>query len=253
MKGGKLYLIPVTLGDLKPGDATGSADGASKLIDWTLPPQVRLLAASLDCFAVENAKSARAFLKSAGVTRPLQSIEIVEIGHHPEDNALKPLVDKLLGGIDVGMLAEAGCPGVADPGAQLARLAHGAGIRVVPLTGPSSLLLALMASGLDGQRFAFAGYPPVKPPLRDEFIKKLESRSARERETQILIETPYRNVSLWQALLANLSERTRLTCAIALTLDNESVLTRTVKQWRSTPDAPANLDKQPTVFLFLAA
>jgi 16S rRNA (cytidine1402-2'-O)-methyltransferase len=248
MKPGNLYLIPTTLGHLK----ADGLDGAVGLAEWSLPPQVRSTATALSCFAAENAKSARAFLKLIGVGRPLQEIDIVEIGHHPRDDALKPLVDKLLGGIDVGVLAEAGCPGVADPGAQLARLAHAAGVRVVPLTGPSSLLLALMASGLDGQRFAFAGYAPVKSPMREEFIKKLESRSVREQETQILIETPYRNTALWQALLATLSERTRLTRAMALTLANESILTRTVKDWRNAPVPGEALDKQPAVFLFLA-
>ena len=259
MSAGTLYLIPATLGDLKAGDPKGggvnqrdlTSDGLD-LIAWTLPPQVRNVATTLTCFGAENAKSARAFLKLAGIAKPLASISIVEFGHHPDDNALKPLVDKLLGGIDVGVLAEAGCPGVADPGAQLVRLAHAAGIRVVPLTGPSSILLALMASGLDGQRFAFAGYAPVKPPQREEFIKKLETRSTREHETQILIETPYRNAAVWAALLATLSERTRLTQALALTLPGESVMTRSVKAWRAQPAVGGALTRQPAVFLFLA-
>lgn len=252
MKPGTLYLIPATLGDLK------SASAAS-LIEWSLPANVRQLAAGLACFGAENAKSARAFLKLVGTTSPIQSVDIIEFGHQPQDAALKPLVDKLLGGIDVGVLSEAGCPGVADPGAQLVRLAHAAAIRVVPLTGPSSILLALMGSGLNGQRFAFAGYAPVKSPLREEFIRKLEARSAREHETQILIETPYRNAALWQALLATLSEQTRLTCAVALTLPQESIKTRSVKEWRLAPGGSLvgsasgdTANKQPAVFLFLA-
>lgn len=251
---GTLYLIPATLNDLKAGDPASidpRADAAD-LLAWSLPPQVRQVAARLTCYGAENAKSARAFLKLTGTPTPLADISIIEFGHHPEDNALKPLVDKLLGGVDVGVLAEAGCPGVADPGAQLTRLAHAAGIRVAPLTGPSSILLALMGSGLDGQRFAFAGYAPVKPPQREDFIKKLEARSAREHETQIVIETPYRNQALWAALLATLSERTLLTRAAALTLPHESILTRSVKQWRTQPSANEALAKLPTVFLFLA-
>ncbi len=251
---GTLYLIPATLGDLKTGDA-GAADsqpGGTDLLAWSLPPQVRQVAAGLSCFGAENAKSARAFLKLIGMPKPLAEISILEFGHQPDDNALKPLVDKLLGGVDVGVLAEAGCPGVADPGAQLVRLAHAADIRVVPLTGPSSILLALMGSGLDGQRFAFAGYAPVKSPQREDFIKKLEARSAREHETQIVIETPYRNQALWAALLATLPEHTRLTRAVALTLPQQSILTRTVKQWRSGPTSDAALGKLPAVFLFLA-
>ncbi len=263
MSAGILYLIPATLGDLKSGDpkiggvkerdlTSDALAGAFDLIAWSLPPQVRNIATRLTCFGAENAKSARAFLKLAGIAKPLADITIIEFGHHPDDNALKPLVDKLLGGIDVGVLAEAGCPGVADPGAQLVRLAHAAGIRVVPLTGPSSILLALMASGLDGQRFAFAGYAPVKSPQREDFLKKLEARSAREHETQIVIETPYRNSALWAALLATLSERTRLTLASALTLPHESILTRSVQEWRTQPAADGALTRQPAVFLFLA-
>lgn len=260
MSAGTLYLIPATLGDLKAGDTNSSNPNnsapnaaAAGLLAWSLPPQVQQVAASLTCYGVENAKSARAFLKLTGTPKPLADMDIVEFGHHPDDNALKPLVDKLLGGVDVGVLAEAGCPGVADPGAQLARLAHAAGIRVVPLTGPSSILLALMGSGLDGQRFAFAGYAPVKSPQREEFIKKLEARSAREHETQIVIETPFRNRALWTALLATLSERTRLTRAVALTLPQESIVTRSVKEWRSVQPVDGALAKLPAVFLFLAS
>lgn len=255
MNPGTLYLIPATLDDLKTG-AVARTEGAPSLLEWSLPAQVRAVAARLTCFGVENAKSARAFLKLVGTQRPLQELDILEFGHQPDDNALKPLVDKLLRGIDVGVLSEAGCPGIADPGAQLARLAHAAGVRVVPLTGPSSILLALMASGLEGQRFAFAGYAPVKSPAREDFIKKLEARSARERETQIVIETPYRNEVLWAALLATLSTKTRLTRAAGLTLPEETVETRSVTTWRERAGTHHAIDaacgKLPTVFLFLA-
>ena len=246
MNPGTLYLIPATLGDLKGGGGAG-------LLDASLPLAVRAKSASLTCFAVENAKSARAFLKSLGAGRPISELDIVEIGHAPDEKSLKPLVDNLLRGIDVGVLAEAGCPGIADPGAQLARMAHAASVRVVPLTGPSSIVLALMASGLNGQRFAFAGYAPVKSPQREEALKKLEARSVRERETEILIETPYRNTALLQALLATLKSDTRLCVAVDLTLASESIRTRRVSEWRAAPPAPAALDKKPAVFLFLAA
>ena len=260
MSAGTLYLIPTTLGDLK--DAAGSASetitnsgatAGATLIEASLPAAVRARALSLNTFAVENAKTARAFLKAIGVTRPIAELDITEIGHAPDEKTLKPLVDRLLRGIDIGVLAEAGCPGIADPGAQLVRLAHEKNIRVVPLTGPSSILLALMASGLNGQHFAFAGYAPVKAPQRDEFLKKLEGRSARERETQILIETPYRNGALVQALLAALKPDTHVCVAVDLTLTTESILTRRVSEWRKSPPAPALLDKKPAVFLFLAA
>lgn len=255
MNPGTLYLIPATLGDLKSASAPS-------LLEWSLPAQVRAVAARLTCFGVENAKSARAFLKLVGTQRPLQELEIFEFGHQPDDNALKPLVDKLLRGTDVGVLSEAGCPGIADPGAQLARLAHAANVRVAPLTGPSSILLALMAAGLDGQRFAFAGYAPVKSPAREDFIRKLEARSAREHETQIVIETPYRNDALWAALLATLSGKTRLTRAAGLTLPEESVQTQSVSAWQQRDGtqpvgaqyaSDAARAKLPTVFLFLAA
>ena len=246
MSTGTLYLIPATLGDLK-------ADADAALLDASLPPAVRARAASLTTFAVENAKSARAYLKLVGMGRPIAELEITELGHAPDDKTLKPLVDKLLRGIDVGVLAEAGCPGIADPGAQLAHLAHLAQVRVVPLTGPSSILLALMASGLDGQRFAFAGYAPVKSPQREACLQQLEARSIRERETQILIETPYRNGAMMQALLATLKSDTRLCVAVDLTLATESVRTMRVDAWRKTPPAPGTLDKKPAVFLFLAA
>ena len=243
---GTLYLIPATLGDLK-----GEAD--TGLLDASLPPAVRAKTTTLTAFAVENAKSARAFLKNLGMARSIAELDITEIGHTPGEKALKPLVDKLLGGVDVGVLAEAGCPGVADPGAQLVRMAHVAGVRVVPLIGPSSILLAVMASGLDGQRFAFAGYAPVKSPQREAALKKLETRSAREHETQILIETPYRNGALFRALLATLKGDTRLCVAIDLTLAGESVRTLRASEWRAAPPASATLDKMPAVFLFLAS
>lgn len=248
---GRLILIPTTLADLKAsGDAEVSAAG---MIAASLPPDCVALAAGLSCFAAENAKTARAFLKQIGATLPLQQIEIFEIGHAPDEKLLKPLVDKLLGGMDVGVLAEAGCPGVADPGATLVRQAHRHGITVLPMVGPSSLLLALMASGLDGQRFAFSGYAPVKSPAREAHLRKLEARSARERETQILIETPYRNAALLDAMCATLRTDTLLCVAADLTLPGQWIATKPVEAWRKSRDAAEQLAKRPAVFLFLAA
>jgi 16S rRNA (cytidine1402-2'-O)-methyltransferase len=243
---GALYLVPATLGDLK------SAQDSS-LIEASLPPAVRARIAALTVYAVEDAKTARAFLKACGTALPLQGIEIVEIGHAPENGQLKPLLDKLAQGIDVGVLSEAGCPGIADPGSQLARLAHAAGARVVPLVGPSSILLALMASGLEGQRFAFHGYLPVKSPAREETIRELEARSRRQRETAIVIETPYRNGALHQALIAQLKPDTWLCVAVDLTLPSEKVRTRRVSAWRQAGTTELAPDKHPAVFLFLAA
>lgn len=242
---GTLYLVPATLGDLKAGQDL-------PLLDASLPLTVRERIAALTAYAVEDAKTARAFLKACGTSLPLQSIEMFEIGHAPEPAQLKPVLDKLAAGADVGVLSEAGCPGIADPGSQLARLAHAAGVRVVPLVGPSSILLALMASGLEGQRFAFHGYLPVKSPAREEMIRELEIRSRKQRETQIVIETPYRNGALQQALLATLKPDTWLCVAYDLTLPSEKVRTRRVSQWRQAAGELAP-DKRPAVFLFLAA
>jgi len=242
---GTLYLVPATLGDLKTAQ---DAD----LLQASLPPAVRARIAALAVYAVEDAKTARAFLKACGTALPLQSIEMVEIGHTPEDARLQPLIARLAQGVDVGVLSEAGCPGIADPGSQLARLAHAAGAPVVPLVGPSSILLALMASGLEGQRFAFHGYLPVKSPAREEAIRELEARSKRQRETEIVIETPYRNGALHQALIAQLKPDTWLCAAVDLTLQTERVLTRRIAAWRQAKAADLAPDKHPAVFLFLA-
>ncbi|HEY4373304.1 MAG TPA: SAM-dependent methyltransferase [Burkholderiales bacterium] len=243
---GTLYLVPATLGDLKAGQDL-------PLLDASLPPAVRERIAALTAYAVEDAKTARAFLKACGTSLPLQGIEMFEIGHTPEPAQLKLVLDKLATGVDVGVLSEAGCPGIADPGSQLARMAHAAGVRVAPLVGPSSILLALMASGLEGQRFAFHGYLPVKSPAREEMIRELETRSRRQRETQIVIETPYRNGALQQALLASLKPDTWLTVAVDLTLASEAVRTRRVSQWRQAAPKEMAPDKHPAVFLILAA
>jgi 16S rRNA (cytidine1402-2'-O)-methyltransferase len=246
---GTLYLVPATLGDLK----NGTAGEEAALLDASLPPAVRARIRILTTYAAEDAKSARAFLKAAGIARPLLEIEIIEIGHAPRDAELQPLLARLKQGVDVGMLAEAGCPGIADPGGTLARLAHAAGIRVAPLVGPSSILLALMASGLEGQRFAFHGYLPVKAPAREQAIRDLEARSRKDKETQIVIETPYRNGALGAALLATLKPDTWLCIAVDLSLPGERISTRRVAAWRQTAAAELAPDKHPAVFLFLAA
>lgn len=243
---GTLYLIPATLSDLK-----GTPVDSGELLEASLPPAVRERIGKLDIYAAESAKSARAFLNVVGTTIAIQTIEIVEIGHAADAAVLTPLVDALKAGRDVGVLAEAGCPGIADPGALMARLAHGAGIRVVPLVGPSSILLALMASGLEGQRFAFHGYLPVKPALREAEIRRLEARSHKYAETQIVIETPYRNAQLLASLTAALRPDTRLAIGADLTMKSELIAMKTVADWRAA--ALPNIDKRPAVFLFLAA
>lgn len=233
---GILYLIPTPLGDTT--------------LSHVLPEDTRRIAADLTTFVVEQAKTARAFLKQLPTATPIQQLTLMELNEHTPASELETLIAPLLAGQDVGLISEAGCPAVADPGANLVRLAHQHGIRVRPLTGPSSILLALMGSGLVGQRFAFHGYLPAREPERSRRIVELEGESARNKQTQIFIETPYRNGALFQALLSACRPRTRLCLATDLSLDSESIATRRVADWKAAP-AP-NLDKRPTVFLLLA-
>lgn len=193
---------------------------------------------ALKDFAVENAKSARAFLGGLGM--PVRELNIEVLGDD---------VSTHLKGRDLGLLSEAGCPAIADPGAKLVEAAHARGYRVVPLVGPSSIVMALMASGLEGQRFAFCGYLPREVIERKKRIKELESRSKREVETEIFIETPYRNDALFAALLETCAETTRLCVASDLTLPGETIISRTIAGWRRKPAPPG---KRPAVFLLLA-
>lgn len=221
---GVLYAIPTPL-------------GASP--EESLPVSALLTVRSLRDFAVENAKSARAFLSAAGCDPKLASIR--EIGAD-----IAPLLQPLREGRPLGLLSEAGCPAIADPGAKLVEAAHREGFRVVPLVGPSSIVLALMASGLEGQRFAFCGYLPREKAEREKRIRELEQRSRREVETQIFIETPYRNDALLAALLECCAPETRLCVAIDLTLAEESVATKRISAWRRSRPA---IGKRPAVFL----
>jgi 16S rRNA (cytidine1402-2'-O)-methyltransferase len=229
---GTLYLIPTPLGDTP--------------LDLVLPEETRRVAARLTHFVVEHAKTARAFLKQVGTGVPLQQLDLAELNEHTRDNVLEALLAPLLAGHDVGLLSEAGCPAVADPGANLVRLAHRRGIRVKPLVGPSSILLALMASGLVGQRFAFHGYLPAKPDERAKALKELEQRAARDDAAQAFIETPYRNAAMLAGILAACRDDTLVTVACDLTLASELVATRRVAEWRK---ALPDLDRRPAVFL----
>jgi 16S rRNA (cytidine1402-2'-O)-methyltransferase len=234
---GTLYLIPSALGDTP----------------WSvyLTPDSREIACKLQQFIVENAKTARAELKRIGHPLPLRELQIEQLPEPLEPGAIAALLQPLREGRDVGLMSEAGCPAVADPGALVVRAAHEAGIAVRPLVGASSLLLALMASGLDGQRFAFHGYLPQRDPERTRRITELEDDSRRRRQTQIFIETPYRNKALFDALLVALRPDTLLSVAIGLTESGEQVLTKTVAGWRTIP-AP-QMERRPTVFLVLSA
>jgi len=233
---GTLYLIPCPLGDTPA--------------ELVLPAHTISVARQLRHFVVEHPKSARQFLSALKPKTPIQAMHFAELNEHTPASALQTLLAPLLAGEDVGIISEAGCPGIADPGADLVNLAHKSGIRVVPLVGPSSLLLALMASGLNGQRFAFQGYLPVAEPERSQRIGQLETESAKRQQTQLFIETPYRNEKLFQSLLTKCRPQTQLCIASNLTLPDEFITTRPIDQWRKLPIPPFH--KRPTLFLLLA-
>lgn len=233
---GTLYLVPVPLG---PAAVTAA-----------LPVPAQHSARQLKHFIAENAKSARAFLKALPSDTPIQEIKICELNEHTPQSMLPELLAPLLAGNDVGLVSEAGCPAVADPGAQLVALAHATGVTVRPLIGPSSILLALIGSGLSGQNFAFHGYLPAKDELRQKRLRELEKESRHEKKTQIFIETPYRNRQMLETLLRICDPVTRICIATDLTLEDESILTRTAAQWR-VKGCP-NIDRRPTVFLLQA-
>ena len=245
---GTLYLIPNTLGP------TEAAPGA---LSHVIPEHVQAVTASLDYFVAENAKTARAFLKLVAIDHPLaktlQEIEIAELNVNTPAAALAGLLAPLLAGRDAGLVSEAGVPAVADPGADLVRLAHQHGITVRPLVGPSSLLLAVMASGLNGQSFAFNGYLPTDAALRAKRLKELEQRSRNERQTQLFIETPYRNGAMLEALVASCQPGTLICVATDLSLPTESVRTMATNKWKAALAAGKAPDfhKKPTVFLLL--
>ncbi|TJZ74777.1 SAM-dependent methyltransferase [Chitiniphilus eburneus] len=233
MSHGTLYLIPVPMG----GDR----------LDAILPADVLHIARRLTHFVVENAKTARAVLKQFETPHELRSLWMGELNEHTRDAELAAL----LAGNDVGLMSEAGCPGIADPGANLIRLAHARGIRVAPLVGPSSILLALMAAGANGQKFRFNGYLPAQEPGRAEAIRKLEQESSKQQQAELFIETPYRNEALFAALLAACRPNTQLTVACDLTAAGEWIATRTITQWKHG-ERPS-LNKRPTVFVLYAA
>ncbi|MDD4929818.1 MAG: SAM-dependent methyltransferase [Gallionella sp.] len=234
---GTLYLIPCTLGDTE----------ASQV----LPQHVIDIARSLQHYVVEQPKTARQFLSALKHQQAILSLQFATLNEHTDARELPELLSPLLAGHDVGIISEAGCPGIADPGAELVSLAHQKGIRVIPLVGPSSILLALMASGMNGQCFAFHGYLPIADTERNKTISALEAESAARHQTQMFIETPYRNDKLFTALLAGCHPQTRLCVATDVSLASEEIRTRTIAQWRAQP-AP-KLNKRPSLFLLLAA
>jgi 16S rRNA (cytidine1402-2'-O)-methyltransferase len=233
---GTLYLIPVALG----GDDITSV----------LSPALVVKLPGIRHFIAENPKSARQFLKAAGYPHALSDVEIQILNEHTAANEIPRLLSPLLAGQDCGLVSEAGCPAVADPGAALVRLAHEGGISVVPLVGPSAILLALMASGMNGQQFAFHGYLPIDRTNKIFKIQELERISEKMDATQIFIEAPYRNQALLQTLLEVCLPETKLCLATDITLASESIRTLTTAQWKQIhPD----INKRPTVFLLYNA
>jgi 16S rRNA (cytidine1402-2'-O)-methyltransferase len=249
---GRLLLVPNTL-DL------GAEQGA---LEDVLPQGVLRLAAGLRCWVAEDARSARLFLKRVGavfpLVQPLQAMQISELPRPRKGSrealpaqVWHALLEPALQGHDIGLISDAGLPAVADPGAALVQSAHAAGVPVVPLPGPSSLLLALAASGLNGQSFAFVGYLPQDPGQRHARLSELEALSRRCGQTQVAIETPYRNSTLLAAMTQTLAPATRLAVSCGLTLDGGWSRSDTVAGWRAKPQAMP--DRWPAVFSFLAA
>ena len=232
---GILYLIPCPISeDTLPYDVTPAAN--------------REVITSLDYFIVENLRSARRFLSKAGLSGHIDELEFDELSEHttsPRD--IERMVAKIKAGRSAGVISEAGVPAVADPGQLVVEACHRAGIRVVPLVGPSSIIMAVMASGLSGQSFAFNGYLPVKEPERTRAIKRLEARAANEQQSQLFIEAPYRNTKLAEQILDSCGANTRLSIACDITSKEEYIRTATIAEWRKQglPD----INKRPTIFI----
>ena len=231
---GKLYLIPTPLVE-------------DEVPLSYMPAQNAELLGRLDYFIVEQVRTARRFLSRAKLNLAIDTLAFAELNEHTAPEALDALLLPLLNGRDAGLMSEAGVPGVADPGADLVALAHRKGIEVVPLVGPSSILLALMASGMNGQSFCFNGYLPVKPGDRAARLKELEKRALRYRQSQLFIETPYRNDALVAEMLKTLQDRTRLCIAARITAPDQYIRTRTIAEWKRS--APPSLHKIPTLFI----
>lgn len=228
----KLYLIPSSLG--------------CEIPETFLPDSTLQIIRNLKHFVVEDSKTARAFLKTCRIPTPQNELLIDVLDKHQPDQDVAAFLKGALDGESLGLMSEAGCPGVADPGARLVAEAHRMGIQVVPLVGPSSLLLALMASGMEGQRFTFHGYLPFDKTERIKKIQRMEDTARSKKETQIFIETPYRNQPLLSDLLNTLSAETRLCLAADLTMPTEMIRTLKVKQWKKEQ---VSLQKRPCVFL----
>ncbi len=233
---GRLYLLPAWLSEDAPPESV-------------VPAAVLERIRALDAFIAEDAKSARAWLAACKHPKPLREIAIAELNEHTPAASIAALLDPIAAGRDTGLVSEAGLPAIADPGAALVAAAHERRIVVVPHVGPSSILLALMASGLDGQRFRFVGYLPAETAARRDAIAALERQSSKSRETQVFIETPYRNDAMLSDLLQSCRPGTRIAVAAELTSPREWIRMDTVEKWRADP---ATIGKRPAIFLLLA-
>lgn len=229
---GDLYLIPNLLGETS--------------IDASLPPIIATITASISHFVVEEEKSARRFIKLLCPDRIIRDISFQILNEHTKPHEVEALTTPLLQGHNVGIISEAGCPGIADPGAELVRRAHELGIQVRPLVGPCSMTLALMASGFNGQRWRFVGYLPIEGGARRDTIRALEKDLYDHQETQIVMDTPYRNQKLFEELIATCRPETRICVASALTTEQESITVRSVQEWQRTGFTAA---KVPAIFL----
>lgn len=232
MAAGKLFLIPTFLSDHNGADS--------------LPSVNNLIISGLNYFVVENIRSARRFLRSVGYKKDFNEVLFYELNEHTKPDEVPTFLKPLVTGENMGLISEAGTPCIADPGADIVLLAHQANIRVVPLTGPNSILLALMASGLNGQQFTFHGYLPIEKNERNKFIRTIEKDALSSGRTQIFIETPYRNNQLFEALINNCNPGMKLCVACQINTSEEFIRTLTIKEWnKQVPD----LHKKPTVYL----
>lgn len=230
---GILYLIPTVL-----GETAETAD--------VLPIKVNQVINEIDEYIVENEKTARHYLKKMGIKKPLPEVILHTLNQHTPPQEISGFLKSIQEGKNIGVISEAGCPGVADPGSEVVRLAHLNNIKVVPLVGPSSILLALMASGFNGQSFTFNGYLPKERPDRIKKIKELEKLAYSKSQTQLFIETPYRNMHILEDLLASCDPKTKLCIACDITLETEFIKTKSMGEWKKQiPD----ISKRPTLFL----
>lgn len=234
-KTGNLYLIPSTLGDIAPLEV--------------LPISIKQTIERLDHYIVENEKTARHFIKKISPRKSQPSLKLSVLNKFTEPQEIPSFLNACLEGFDVGILSEAGCPGIADPGAAVVKIAHEKNIQVIPLVGPSSILLALMASGMNGQNFAFNGYLPIDSTERKKYIKNLERKSKEDNQSQIFIETPYRNNKMLEELIKSLAPSTRICVAADITLPTEYIKTKTAINWKNEN---VDLHKRPAIFIIHA-